>query len=230
MNKRSILSQEIFDNKNLLIKGESIWHKLWYSKYMRLIGNLYDNEDAIKTWNMLSVEYHIGSESLLNVFNSLLLLTHMKIWHLKIRITNLTDISVLNFFTKKLISSCFVYPTSQAHSLGKLNLQDVNWQTVYILPRLCTIDSHTGIFQYKILNNILYLNNRLFKMNIVNSELCSFCQTEAETIIHLLCSCRKVKQLWTSVQQWCRKCFSLADLSPPTAVLGFLENARAHIH
>ena len=134
------------------------------------------------------------------------------------------------FVYKKLISNCFVHPTSQAHLLRKLNLQDVNWQTVYMLPRYCTIDSHTRIFQYKILNNILFLNNRLFKMNIVNSELCSFCETEPETIIHLLCSCRKVEQLWSSVQQWCSKCFSLPDLSPKTTVLGFLENARTHIN
>ena len=67
-------------------------------------------------------------------------------------------------------------------------------------------------------------------MNIVYSELCSFCEAEPETIIHLLCSCRKVKQLWSSVQQWCSKCFSLPDLSSQTAVLGFVENARAHIH
>ena len=116
------------------------------------------------------------------------------------------------------------------HLLRKLNLQDVNWQTGYMLLRFCTIDSHTTIFQYKILNNILYLNIRLFKMNTVNWELCSFCEAEPETIIHFLCSCRKVKQLWSSVQQWCSKCFSLPDLSPQTAVLGFLENARAHIH
>ena len=45
-----------------------------------------------------------------------------------------------------------------------------------------------------------------------------------------MCSCRKVKQLWSSVQQWCSKSFSLPDLSPQTAVLGFLENAGAHIH
>ena len=113
------------------------------------------------------------------------------------------------------------------HLLRKLNLQDVNWQTVYMLPRFCTIDSHTRIFQYKTLNNILYLNN---KMNTVNSEPCSLCEAEPETIIHLLCSCRMVKQLWSSVQQWCSKCFSIPDLSPQTAVLGFLKNARVHIH
>ena len=67
-------------------------------------------------------------------------------------------------------------------------------------------------------------------MNIVNKELCSFCEAEPETIIHLLGSCRKVKQLWSSVQQWCSKCFSSPDLSSQTAVLGFLENTGAHSH
>ena len=33
VNKKSVLSQAIFNNKNLLIKGESIWHKLLYSRY-----------------------------------------------------------------------------------------------------------------------------------------------------------------------------------------------------
>ena len=197
---------------------------------------------SIKTWSMLSAEYYLGPESFLSCYS--LVKAIPKEWKAILRDStvtgeNLASENVHNelyshlsakFVYKKLISNCFVHPTSQAHLLRKLNLQDVNWQTVYMLPRYCTIDSHTRIFQYKILNNILFLNNRLFKMNIVNSELCSFCEAEPETIIHLLCSCRKVKQLWSSVQQWCSKCFSLPDLPPKTAVLGFLENARTHIN
>ena len=202
---------------------------------MRIIGDLYDIEGSIKTWSMLSAEYYLGPESFLNCYS--LVKAIPKEWKAIFRdytvtAENLTsenghnelyDHLSVKFVYKNLISNCFVHPTSQAHLLRKLNLQDVNWQTVYMLPRYCTIDSHTRIFQYKILNNILFVNNRLFKMNIVNSELCSFCETEPETIIHLLCSCRKVKKLWSSVQQWCSKCFSLPDLSPKTAVLGFLE-------
>ena len=223
----------LFNNKNLLIKGESIWHKLLYSQGTRIIGDLYDNEGSIKTWSVLSAEYYLGPESFLSCYS--LVKAIPKEWKAILRDSTVTDENPASenvhnklyshlsakFVYKKLISNCFVHPTSQAHLLRKLNLQDVNWQTVYMLPRCCTIDSHTRIFQYKILNNILFLNNRLFKMNIVNSELCSFCEAEPETIIHLLCSCRKVKQLWSSVQQWCSKCFSLPDLSPETAVLGF---------
>ena len=163
---------------------------------------------------MLSAEYHLGPESFLSCYSLVKVIP--KEWKAILRSSividgNLTSENANNelyrdlsakFVSKKLISNCFVHPTSQVHLVRKLNLQDVNWQTVYVLPRFCTIDSHTRNFHHKILNNILYLNNRLFKMNIVNSELCSFFEAEPETIIHLLCSCRKVKQLWSSVEQW----------------------------
>ena len=167
---------------------------------MRIIGNLYDDEGSIKTWNVLSAEYHLESESFLSCY--FLVKAIPEEWKDILRSSNVTDGNLASesahnelyrhlsakFVNKKLISNCFVHPTSQAHLLRKLSLQDVNWQTVYMLPRFCTIDSHTRIFQCKILNNILYLNNRLFKMNIINSELCSFCEAEPETIIYLLCS------------------------------------------
>ena len=64
MNKKIIISQAISNNKNLLIKGKSIWHKLMYSKGQGLIGDLYDNEGAITTWNISSAD--LGAESLLS--------------------------------------------------------------------------------------------------------------------------------------------------------------------
>ena len=174
------------------MKGESIWHKLLYSKGMRPIGDLYDDKGAIKTWNMLSAEYHLGPESFLSCYSFIKAIPEK--WKVILRASTDTDGNLesknlynelykhlsAKFVYKKLISKCFVHPSSQVNLLRKLNLQNVNWQTVYTLLRLRTIDSHTRIFQYKILNNILYLNNRLFKMNIANSELCSFCEAEPE--------------------------------------------------
>ena len=112
VNKKTVLSQAIFNNKNLLIKGESIWHKHLHSQGMRIICDLHDNEGAIKTWNVLSAEYHLGPESFLSCYSWLrqslrggrpfseLLLLQMEIWHLKMRITDFIDVSVLNWFIK----------------------------------------------------------------------------------------------------------------------------------
>ena len=57
------------------------------------------------------------------------------------------------------------------------------------MPRRVTIYTNLRIFQYKILNNVLYLNEKLFKFKIVSSPLCSFCNSENETLIHLFYSC-----------------------------------------
>ena len=60
---------------------------------------------------------------------------------------------------------------------------------VYMLPRIVTIESSLPSFQYKILNNILYLNEGLFKFNIVDSPLCSLCGAYNKSIKHLFCTC-----------------------------------------
>ena len=51
------------------------------------------------------------------------------------------------------------------------------------------------IFQYKLLNNVFYLNKMLFRFSKVDSCLCSFCKTVDETPHHLFYSCTKAKLL-----------------------------------
>ena len=78
-----------------------------------------------------------------------------------------------------------------------------------------------GIFQYKILNNILYFNERLHKFGYVESPLCSLCNSETETMTHLFCHYSKTIQLWSSLSSWCKECLALPTLEPSTAILGF---------
>ena len=44
------------------------------------------------------------------------------------------------------------------------------------------IEPSSRSFQYKILNNVLFLNKRLYKFNVVTSPLCSLCTVENESI------------------------------------------------
>ena len=44
-------------------------------------------------------------------------------------------------------------------------------------------------FQYKVLNNTLYTNDKLFKRGFISYKGCSFCKIESETLTHLLYSC-----------------------------------------
>ena len=52
---------------------------------------------------------------------------------------------------------------SQLYFENLFQIKDIDWKHVYLLPRRVTVDANLRIFQYKILNNVLYLNVKLFK-------------------------------------------------------------------
>ena len=79
------------------------------------------------------------------------------------------------------------------------------------------------IFQYKILNNVLYLNKLLYKMKIVKSPLCYFCREQNETPIHLFCRCKVTLDYWSNLQAWLKSILNLPDLTPESALLGKLD-------
>ena len=69
---------------------------------------------------------------------------------------------------QKLIQPLSKPPTSQLYVEKMLGFGKVEWEKVYMLPRIVTTESSLRSFQYKILNNILYLNERLFRLLTVH--------------------------------------------------------------
>ena len=57
-------------------------------------------------------------------------------------------------------------------------------------------------FQYKILNRILVTNRFLYKIKRKETDKCSYCNTESESITHLLFGCEKVNEFWKTLKIW----------------------------
>ena len=93
----------------------------------------------------------------------------------------LLDLTVKKTY-KTLITSLVQQPNAQRSIERILQMNNIDWVTIYLLPQNSTIESRMRIFQYKILNNILYLNNRLYKFGCVDSPMYSLCNSETETI------------------------------------------------
>ena len=51
-------------------------------------------------------------------------------------------------------------PSSQSHYKNVFQNSNLDWKTIYVLPRIVTKDSRLPIFQYKLLNNVLFLNKK----------------------------------------------------------------------
>ena len=58
---------------------------------------------------------------------------------------------------------------------------NLDWKAIYVLPRIATKDSRVGLFQYKLLKNVLYLNKTPFRFGKIDRLLCSFCKMIDET-------------------------------------------------
>ena len=91
----------------------------------------------------------------------------------------LLDMSVKASY-KMLIRPLVKAPTSQRSLEQLLCRRHLDWASIYMIPRMVTVESKLRIFQYKVLNNIPYLNDRLYKMGIVQTPLCSLCKQEKE--------------------------------------------------
>ena len=114
-------------------------------------------------------------------------------------------------------------PTSQKYFSDLFNDAALPWKKIYSLPMNVTVDTYTRNFQYKCLNNILFLNAVLFKMKLSDTHLCSYCKLHDEHISHLFFGCAYTKNLWADLQTYFKNQIRLPDLTLQSAFFGFLE-------
>ena len=126
------------------------------------------------------------------------------------------------YFYSTFIDKISSVPTSQKY-FNRLFEPNLEWDKIYLLPRTLTSDSYIHVFQYKLLNNILFLNARLFHLKYVDSPLCSLCDTAPETPIHFFCDCLITNSLWNQIIHFFSPSLKLDVLTPQSAILGFFD-------
>ena len=87
---------------------------------------------------------------------------------------------------------------------AKYHRLTIDWKRVYLLSVPTTLETKLTKFQFKILNRIVFTNEKLFRFDMAESDKCAFCQTEAESIEHLLFSCKISSVFWKHVLSWLR--------------------------
>ena len=142
----------------------------------------------------------------------------------KLSVLHLTCRAIYN----KLLEKTIAIPTSVQYWEDKIvdpDHEEIEWSIVYLLPRFATIDSYTRAFQYKIINNALFLNKKLSAMGVTESPECSLCKQESETAIHLFCQCPVTSELWEKLQGCLSPNLTLPRLTVKNARLGYMPTA-----
>ena len=79
--------------------------------------------------------------------------------------------------------------------------ETIDWKSVYLLPFKCTKITKLITFQFKLLHRRLAPNSFLKKIGVKESDLRTFCKTEAESLIHLSWSCGVTSIFWQEFKQ-----------------------------
>ena len=78
----------------------------------------------------------------------------------------------------------------------------MDWKKIYSLPFVVTIETKIREFQYKVLNNIVFTNEKLFRFKMIDSPLCPFCKKDVESLKHLLFQCTLIEGFWKAFTSW----------------------------
>ena len=127
-----------------------------------------------------------------------------------------------------LISKFQNKPSSNFYFENLFNDNDIDWATIYILPHLATYNTYMRyLLQYKLLNNVLFLNKKLNIFGINSSPLCSFCNLCDVTPLHIFYECGIIKCLWSDLIHYFQNSLVLPILTPQAAIFGFLDSTNS---
>ena len=232
---KHIFIYKLWFNKYILIEKKSIFFRDFSDKSLNFVYQLFDNNGSVKSWGSIKEEFDFNNIS--NFKWQQFIYAIPPFWKkiiIKQSITpkspsywknTLLGIEKLN---PRQLYSLLVYthpytPTSQKYFNELLKTDSLDWKQIYLLPRLVTLGSYCRSFQYKILNNVFYLNKKFFTFWKSTWPLCPFCKLSDKTVLHLFYECNIVQNLWSELDLFFENDFTLFDLTLQAAFLGFLN-------
>ena len=175
------LSRFTWYNSYIKIDNKAVYLKVLSTKYINFITHLFNTDGSVKNWNILKTEYALQNK------DHFFWLQHVnaipEIWKKCIKQTSVNTsfqvvkdhhllsgsrIIILGKLSSKEsyllpISAIDHQPTSQKYSNNLSSNIELPWKEIFLTAREATANSHFRCFNYKIINNVLYLNKKLFQ-------------------------------------------------------------------
>ena len=131
-------------------------------------------------------------------------------------------------FISKEIYNFFYLPkrkrtSSRLYYQKNFNDSNLVWKNIYLLVHIVTKGSKLRAFQFKLLNNVIYLNNMLFKFSKSGSLLCSFCNLKEKTPYHLFYECNHTYFLWNQLSHFLFNSLNIPPLAPQSVIYGLMN-------
>ncbi len=94
------------------------------------------------------------------------------------------------------------FTTKWQNILGPNNVNENELSTSFKNIKVITLSTKLRSFYYTLLVQATITNVKPLKWNMVDTDKCTFCNVEIETVKHLFWDCPTAKHLWNQVTQW----------------------------
>ena len=228
----TIVSQCLWFNKEIQVGNKCVYFSKFAEKDINFVGQYFDSAGKLKSWETFKEEFNMTDackfqwlqiihaipkkwrESISDFdgnLESLIIKDHNLIK--KNQVYSITRFDSKELYKLQIILNCNK-PTSQNYFEKYFKTSEIEWKKIYVIPRVVTSDTKLRAFQYKIVNNILYLNKMLFRFRVTQDAMCSFCKSQEETLIHSFHNCVHTQLLWKNLQTYLTNSLFIPSLTP----------------
>ena len=212
-----ILSSSLWYNDNIKIDDTPVFFMNLYEKGVKFISDLFDYDGKIYTYDNLCNKYGVTLPIISYYGLRRSIFSH---WPQLQSISNNVMLPLMPVFvslSKKSTNGRIFYDILLKNIHCNTNFL-VKWEKELDIPE--NIENHGFImkytayafqytkdttlrwFQYRISHRILATNEYLFKLKLKDSKLCTFCNIEPESLIHLFVECEHVENVWNMLESW----------------------------
>ena len=225
-----IQNEIIWNNSNILINRNTIFFKQWYQNGIVRLKDLLDVDCTFLSLQKFQQKFrlHIPFTTYYGLINSIPVN-----WRRKLKSTDSPsslDSPNMNITTRSayaaILDHFFQPPTSETKFL-RYGFPKERLTNVYMMPFLVTQEVKLQMFQLKILHNILPTRRSLFRARLSDSDSCRACQTEVETLPHMLFQYDITSAFWTAFQHWwCERTLRTLELNERNVIYGWHNDTK----
>lgn len=208
----NISCQPLWKNSYIQVNNRCVFYKSWYDKGISVVNDLLEDDGTFLTLNSFIqkydlyinfIQYYGIREAIKKGYD---IRGAIKKMEQPLRLDTISLISKYRKGCSHIYSSFLSKHKTECKSYKKwnmyLNIDEKSWQIYCSIVFNSSIDVDLRWFQFKIMHRILYTNDLLCKLKLVQSDLCSFCHIQCETIVHLFCDCTFSRNIWSELEKW----------------------------
>ena len=217
-----ILNQQLWYNSFILVGGQPIYKKSLHTKGISLLRDIVNEDGNIMSIEQIVNKYQLDNQHVM-LLNSIVAAVpqawktqlgvqnqpiegngrnHSK-FQTAVNNSNISKFVYQNILSKK--SKPFKDKTVEKWlaDIGENYGIDRDFlSNCFNLIIKSTISPKHRAFQFKLLHRILVTNKMLNEWKLKDSNSCTFCNLEPETLYHMLWGCNKVQDLWKKLFDW----------------------------